>query len=70
MVTSDIPSADEVRQALKPLNLKQLEALARASGVPFTTIYKIKLGDTVNPGIETVRQFLPFLAEPTEGQPG
>lgn len=53
-----VASSDEVRAALAPLALKQLEALAELSGVPFTTIYKIKRGETANPGIETVRQFL------------
>ncbi len=54
--------ADAVRKALNPLTLTQLEALASMSGVPFTTIYKIKRGETTNPGIETVRKFLPHIA--------
>lgn len=58
----DIPSAAVVRQALADLSLKQLEKLAEMSGVPMTTIYKIRLGDTENPGIETVRKFAPHIA--------
>ena len=61
MSTSTIPSAEEVRKALAPLNLKQLEALADASGVPSHTIYKIKRGETANPGVDTVGKFLPLI---------
>lgn len=58
----DFPSIDDVRLSLSTLNLKQLEALAIASGVPFTTIYKIKRGETENPGLETLRKFMPHVA--------
>lgn len=54
----DIPSAEQVRVALRPLTLRQLDHLARLSGVPATTIYKIKRGETRNPGIETLREFV------------
>ena len=57
-----IPSAEQVRAALAPLNGRQLERLADMSGVPFATIYKVKLGETSNPGIETVRRFFPHIA--------
>lgn len=62
-MNSAIPSAEAVRAALAPLSLKQLEKLAELSGVPFTTIYKVKRGETRNPGIETLRQFMPHLNE-------
>lgn len=54
-------SAEDVRAALAPLTLRQLDKLSAMSGVPAPTIYKIKLGDTANPGIETVRKFLPHI---------
>lgn len=57
-----IPSAAQVREALSPLTLKQIDLLARLSGVPSTTIYKIKRGETDNPGIETVGKFMPHVA--------
>lgn len=57
---NEIPTMDAVRAALAPLTLRELEELAEASGVPFTTIYKIKRGETANPGLDTVRQFLPL----------
>jgi predicted transcriptional regulator len=59
---NDIPSAAAIRQALVGFSMRQLERLAELSGVPMTTIYKIKLGTTENPGIETVRQFAPHIA--------
>jgi hypothetical protein len=62
----DFPSIDQVRSALAPLSLKQLEVLERLSGVPATTIYKIKLGTTENPGIETVRKFAPHISAALE----
>jgi predicted transcriptional regulator len=58
------PSIEEVRAVLEPLTLKQMEALAERSGVPFTTIYKIKRGETKNPGIETLRQFVKHIEQP------
>jgi transcriptional regulator with XRE-family HTH domain len=58
----NIPSSETVRAALAPLTLKQLDTLAELSGVPATTIYKIKRGETENPGIETLRKFAPHIA--------
>lgn len=57
-----IPSAEQVRAALAPLNLRQLDELAALSGVPAPTIYKIRIGQTENPGIETVGKFMPHIA--------
>jgi hypothetical protein len=58
-----IPSAEEIRAVLAPLSMKQLDELGRLSGVPATTIYKIKRGETENPGVETLRKFMPFVAQ-------
>lgn len=52
----------EVRAALKPLTLKQIDRLGELSGVPPTTLYKIQRGETANPGIETVAKFLPHVS--------
>lgn len=57
-----IPTLAAVQAALAPLTLHQLWRLAELSGVPQPTIYKIRLGQTENPGIETVRKFLPHIA--------
>lgn len=59
---TSIPSAEDVQAALATLTLKQLDRLAELSGVPASTIYKIKLANTTNPGIETVRKFMPHVA--------
>lgn len=50
-----IPTATEVRERLASLGHAEMQALARASGVPFTTLWKIRSGETPNPRIETVR---------------
>lgn len=60
---TSLPGVDDIRAAMEPLTLADLETLAAASGVPATTLYKIKRGETTNPGIETVRKFLPYLAD-------
>lgn len=60
---SRIPSAEQVRARLKDLNLSQIGTLASLSGVPVATIYKIRIGQTSNPGIETVRKFMPHVRE-------
>lgn len=61
-----LPSAEEVRSHLAPLTMKQIGRLSELSGVPSTTIYKIKRGETDNPGMETVRKFLPHIASSIE----
>ena len=60
MVTG-IPSGTDVRHALLKLSHSQMGALAAASGVPFTTLWKMRSGETSNPGIETVRKFMPHV---------
>jgi predicted transcriptional regulator len=54
---------DRVRALLGPLSMEQISRLGDLSGVPPTTIYKIKRGETENPGIETVRKFMMHLPE-------
>ena len=52
-----IPSTEEVRQRLLALRYGQVEKLALLSGVPLTTLWKVRSGDTENPGLDTVRKF-------------
>ena len=59
---STLISIHEVQDALAPLTVKQMDRLGELSGVPPTTIYKIKRGETTNPGIETVRKFMPYVS--------
>lgn len=49
--------------------MEQISRLGDLSGVPPTTIYKIKRGETENPGIETVRKFMARLPEITLTNP-
>jgi hypothetical protein len=65
MITA-LPSVAEVRAKLEVLSHASMQRLAKLSGVPFTTIWKIRDGTTRNPGIETVGQFLPHLAAAEE----
>lgn len=57
-----MPTAEEVRAALKPLTQKQLDRLGELSGVAVPTIAKIKYGQTENPGVDTVGRFWPFIS--------
>lgn len=58
---TQIPPISDVQQKLKSLGHAEMHELSRASGVPFTTLWKIRDGVTKNPGIETVRVFLPHI---------
>lgn len=60
---STIPSTAEIRAALETLGHSQVQELSRVSGVPFTTLWKVRDGTTVNPGLETVAKFIKFLPE-------
>lgn len=53
-----IPSAADVRAQLDALTFAQVRELASVSQVPFTTLWKIRSGETENPGIETLRKFM------------
>ena len=55
----NIPTSDDLQHLLHPFHHKQLQVLASTSGVPFTTLWKIRVGEVKNPGIDTVRKFLP-----------
>lgn len=58
-----IPSPAQVRALLAPMNQAQIQALADRSGVPFTTLLKVRTGETANPRLETVRAIWPELSE-------
>ena len=60
-MSTNIPSAEEIKALFGGLTHAQVVALAANTGVPFTTLWKIKSGETANPRIETVRQFMPAL---------
>lgn len=70
-MSTEIPSMAAVRARLLLLRDAEVDDLAAASGVPASTIRKIRQGVTPNPGFETVRKFFPLLpavtTEPTQG---
>lgn len=57
-----IPPVSDLRAALEALSHSQMHELARLSGVPFTTLWKVRSGETGNPGIETVRKWVPHVS--------
>lgn len=52
-----IPTSRMVRDRLERLAAKEVKQLAKDTGVPFGTLMKIRMGETTNPGIETVGKF-------------
>lgn len=58
---NSIPSIADVQAALLHLSYSQIGTLSRLSGVPLTTLWKVRVGNTLNPGIETVRRFMPYI---------
>ena len=54
----DMPPASAVSALLLRLDSIQLRELARMSGVNVGTLNNIRVGATLNPGIETVRKFI------------
>lgn len=58
---NQIPSADDVRALLLPYTTGDLMRLAEECGVPWTTLIKVRNGQTANPRLETVRAVWPYL---------
>lgn len=54
---TEIPTPETVRQRMADLGYPEIRSLSSVSGVPFTTLLKIKSGETSNPGIGTVGMF-------------
>lgn len=67
-MSTHIPSAAELRARLAELGHAQVQALAARASVPFTTLWKIRTGETADPRLETVRAIWPELIG-TEGAP-
>lgn len=55
------PPTASVQKLLLRLDRPAVKQLAEASGTSFHTIWKIRQGIVTNPGIETVREFMPAL---------
>lgn len=56
-----IPAAAEVVARIEPLTNGQLQRLSELSGVPFTTLWKIRSGETTNPRIDSASKFWPYI---------
>lgn len=67
-MATDIPSVSEVRERLQRLSWSQLQDVCKRTGAPFTTVWKIRCGETQNPGIETIRLIWPDLLAPASTQ--
>jgi predicted transcriptional regulator len=60
-MNTDFPTSTEIRDRLSPLSYAQIAVLSRLSGVPVTTLWKVRNGETSDPRIDTVAQFLPHI---------
>lgn len=59
-----IPSGAQVKALLRKLEYGELPGIAKAAGMPVSTIYAIRdHGGEPNPGVDTVRKFLPHLVK-------
>ena len=52
-----IPTSSEIRERLAVIGHAETQELSRISGVPFTTLWKIRNGETSNPRIDTACRF-------------
>ena len=64
IMNTNIPPISAIKSKLGAMSHADIQALADASKVPFTTLLKIRSGITVNPGIETVRKFYAHFKQP------
>jgi hypothetical protein len=56
-----IPTSDTVRAVLAPLSFSQLKALGKETGVPLSTIRRIKAGSTKRPDVDCVKKLFDHL---------
>lgn len=68
-MNTEIPPMAAVRARLLLLRDAEVDDLATASGVPASTIRKIRQGVTPNPGFETVRKIFHLLPTPAANDP-
>lgn len=65
----DIPTCAQLREKLAALSWGQVQELSRKTGAPFTTVWKIRDGETTDPRLETVRLIWPELIGGDGSQP-
>ena len=49
-----MPTPEQVRERLSAMNYTQIMLLSELTDVPFTTLWKVRNGDTQNPRLATV----------------
>lgn len=64
-----MPNMNAVRERLLMLNQHQIGLLSDLSGVGISTIEKIRYGNTMNPGVETVAKILEQLTVVMDSTP-
>jgi predicted transcriptional regulator len=64
--TAHIPSGADLTEKLAPMTWAQLRKLATDANVPFTTLWKLRIGATTNPRVETVTKLWPHLVRPSK----
>ena len=63
MKPTPLPTPEEVRFRLALLSHAQMLALAKTAKAPFTTLWKIRSGETKNPRLSTVCAIWPELVK-------
>jgi predicted transcriptional regulator len=56
-----IPSSERVREVLAPITFVEMQELAEKSGVPLSTIRRIRCGETRRPDVDCVRKLFEHL---------
>jgi predicted transcriptional regulator len=65
-MSTQIPSAEDVRKRLCQLQRGQLQELSERSGVPVTTLVNIRQSSKQGPTVDTLRKFWPLLVRLTK----
>lgn len=60
-MAQEIPTPAQIRQRLEALSYAEVKALCEKRSVPFTTVWKLRSGETEDPRLETVRAIWPDL---------
>jgi len=56
-----IPTSDQVRAVLAPLSFAQMGELAEKTGVPLSTIRRVRCGETARPDVDCVKRLFDHL---------
>jgi len=59
----NVPTPSDFRARLEPFSMTELHVITELSGVPMLTLYKIKRGETADPGLSTAAKVYPVLSK-------